>query len=170
VSSSRRVTDFVRPAIYAIVRVRRLDSQGVMVMKRVTSGLLVVVVVAGIGAIVSCARQTGPVEVAFPAIEATALLRHTTVLASDEFEGRAPGTKGEDLTVAYLAEQLRNEGLKPGAPDGTYFQKVPLVGTTPDPAVTLTLRKGPTTRRLAFKDDVVLWTKRIADRVSLDES
>jgi Zn-dependent M28 family amino/carboxypeptidase len=139
-------------------------------MKRVMSRLLVVVVVAGLGTVVSCGKQPGSGEEAFPAIDAAAVLRHTTVLASDEFEGRAPGTKGEDLTVAYLAEQLRNAGLKPGAPDGTYFQQVPLVGTTPNPDVTLTLRKGRTTRRLAFKDDVVLWTKRIAERVSLDES
>jgi len=61
-------------------------------------------------------------------------------------------------------------GLKPGAPDGTYFQKVPLVGITPDPSVTLTLRKGTMPRALKFKDDVVMWTRRMAETASLDAS
>ena len=139
-------------------------------MRRAAFWLLVVGVLAGLGLVASCSRQPGPDAVAFPAIDAAAVLRHTTVLASDEFEGRAPATKGEDMTVAYLAEQLRNAGLKPGAPGGTYFQRVPLVGITPNPDVTLTLRKGRTTRHLAFKDDVVLWTKRMTESVSLDES
>ncbi len=65
-----------------------------------------------------------------PAIDANAVLAHTKVLASDAFEGRAPGTKGEDVTVAYLTEHLAKAGLAPGNPDGTWTQKVPLVGTT----------------------------------------
>jgi Zn-dependent M28 family amino/carboxypeptidase len=56
------------------------------------------------------------------------LLDHTKKLASDEFEGRGPGTPGEDKTVAYLEEQFKGLGLEPGNPDGTYVQKVPLVG------------------------------------------
>ncbi|HEU4387136.1 MAG TPA: hypothetical protein VFV34_05025 [Blastocatellia bacterium] len=57
------------------------------------------------------------------------MLRHIKVLASDEFEGRAPGTKGEGLTVNYLIEQFKQFGLKAGNPDGTYVQKVLLIGT-----------------------------------------
>ncbi len=56
------------------------------------------------------------------------LLSHIKVLSSDEFEGRAPGTRGEELTLRYLSDQFRQLGLKPGNPDGTYFQKVPMVG------------------------------------------
>lgn len=55
-------------------------------------------------------------------------MAHLKVLASDEFEGRAPGTKGEELSVRYLADQFRAAGLQPGNPDGTYFQEVPLAG------------------------------------------
>ena len=76
-----------------------------------------------------------------PAIDIDALLAHTKMLSSDEFEGRAPGTKGEELTVTYLADQFQKVGLKPGNTDGTYFQKVPLVGITPTPAP-LVFRKG----------------------------
>ncbi len=61
------------------------------------------------------------------------LLRHVKTLASDEFEGRAPGTKGEELTVNYLTDQFKRLGLKPGASDGSYAQKVPLIGYTPQP-------------------------------------
>lgn len=59
-------------------------------------------------------------------ITAPGLLEHVKVLASDEFEGRAPGTKGEEKTVAYLVKQFKKLGLKPGNPDGTYIQKVPM--------------------------------------------
>ncbi len=56
------------------------------------------------------------------------VLDHIKVLASDAFEGRGPGTPGEQKTVAYLVDQFRAAGLKPGNPDGTYLQDVPLVG------------------------------------------
>ena len=61
-----------------------------------------------------------------PTIDANAILERIKVLSSDEYEGRAPGTKGEDLTVSYLTEEMKKLGLQPGNPDGTYVQKVPL--------------------------------------------
>src|SRR5258705_813417 len=62
-----------------------------------------------------------------PDVDVDQVLAHTKVLSSDEYEGRGPGTKGENLTVAYLTDQFRKLGLKPGNPDGSYVQKVPLV-------------------------------------------
>ena len=56
------------------------------------------------------------------------LLAHIKVLASDEFEGRAPGSKGEELSVKYITDQFKKIGLKPGNLDGTYTQDVPLAG------------------------------------------
>ena len=109
-------------------------------------------------------------EPVFPAVDGAAVLEHTKVLASDAFEGRAPGTKGEELTVAYLVDQLKRIGLQPGNPDGTWVQKVPLVGMTVQGAPTLTFRKGGTERRLAWRDDYVAWTKRVTERVGLDAS
>ena len=61
-------------------------------------------------------------------LSGSAILDHIKVLASDEFEGRGPGTPGEEKTVAYLVDQFRKAGLKPGNPDGTFVQDVPLVG------------------------------------------
>src|SRR5262245_12231884 len=63
-----------------------------------------------------------------PKADASTILQHIKVLSSDDFQGRAPGTQGEDKTVAYLESEFKKIGLKPGNSDGTYIQKVPLVG------------------------------------------
>ncbi len=68
------------------------------------------------------------IETASETIQASEMLQHIRVLASDEFEGRAPGSKGEELTVSYLIHEFQRMGLQPGNPDGTYIQNVPLVG------------------------------------------
>jgi Zn-dependent M28 family amino/carboxypeptidase len=58
-----------------------------------------------------------------------ALLRaHVKFVSSDLTEGRGPGTRGDALARAYIASQLEALGLEPAAPEGGFFQKVPLVG------------------------------------------
>jgi len=104
-----------------------------------------------------------------PEPDIDAVLAHTKTLSSDEFQGRSPGTKGEELTVAYITDQFRKLGLKPGNADGTFVQKVPLVGITPAPAP-LIFRKGAQEQRLAWKDDVVAWTKHVAPSAAIDNS
>jgi len=104
-----------------------------------------------------------------PRIDTDKVLEHTKVLSSDEYQGRAPGTKGEDLTVAYVADQFKAIGLKPGNTDGTYIQNVPLVGITASPAP-LTFSKGPQKQTLKWKDDVVAWTKHVAESASITNS
>ena len=71
---------------------------------------------------------------ALPQVDASAVLGHVKTLASDALEGRAPGSPGEEKTVAYLVDAFKKLGLKPGNPDGTFIQKVPLVGITATPA------------------------------------
>jgi Zn-dependent M28 family amino/carboxypeptidase len=105
-----------------------------------------------------------------PAIDAKQLLEHIKVLASDEFEGRAPGSKGEELTVNYLIEQFKKIGLEPGNTDGTYVQNVPLVGITADPHVSLTFRNGSRQRSLKYPDEFVAWTKRVVEQAGLSNS
>lgn len=56
----------------------------------------------------------------------TNICEHIKVLASDEFEGRKPGTPGEEKTLQYIKEQYEAIGLQPVAEDGSYFQKVEL--------------------------------------------
>jgi Zn-dependent M28 family amino/carboxypeptidase len=104
-----------------------------------------------------------------PDIDAVELGRHIGVLASDKFEGRAPGTPGETLTVEYLVSQFKGLGLSPGNTDGTYFQQVPLVGIT-GTGSPLVLREGASERRLAWGDDVVAWTKHVTERASIERS
>jgi Zn-dependent M28 family amino/carboxypeptidase len=105
-----------------------------------------------------------------PDIDADAVLAHTKVLASDEFEGRGPGTKGEELTVNYLVEQFKKIGLKPGNTDGSYVQNVPLVGITADGAP-LVIRDGAgAEHRLKWADDLVAWTKHVADGAAIENS
>jgi len=70
-------------------------------------------------------------------IRAEDLSRHISVLSADDFEGRAPASKGEEKTVNYLIEQFKKFGLKPGHPNGTFVQEVPLMGVTGDPSVLL---------------------------------
>ena len=78
---------------------------------------------------------------ALPDIDIDAVLAHIKILSSDEFEGRGPGTRGEERTVEYLIDQFKKIGAKPGNTDGTYIEKVPLVGITATPAP-LGVRKG----------------------------
>ena len=101
------------------------------------------------------------------AISGGQLLADIRILADDSLLGRGPGTLGEDRTVAFLEARFRELGLEPGNPDGSYIQKVPLVGITPNPATSLTVSKGAQKRTLKFKDDVVAWTKHVADSASI---
>jgi Zn-dependent M28 family amino/carboxypeptidase len=105
-----------------------------------------------------------------PQIEGAAILERIKVLSADEFQGRAPGTPGEDLTVKYLEEEFKKLGLKPGNTDGTYIQKVPLVGITPEPTERLTITKGPQKKTFAWKDDMVAFTKHVADSARIQDS
>lgn len=59
------------------------------------------------------------------------LAPHIRVLASDEFEGRKPGTEASGKTLSYIATAFARAGLRPGARDGNWYQLVPLVDRTP---------------------------------------
>ncbi|WP_438479614.1 M28 family metallopeptidase [Oleiharenicola lentus] len=74
-----------------------------------------------------------------PEFSAARILERVKVLSSDEFEGRAPGSPGEEKTVAYLIEEYKKIGLLPGNPDGTYIQNAPLVGIQSTPTLSFTL-------------------------------
>ena len=107
---------------------------------------------------------------AIAAIDTATLMTHIRVLAADSLMGRQPGSAGEDKTVAYLESQFKAMGLKPGNTDGTYIQKVPLVGITVTNAPTLTFAKGGATKQLKWRTDYVAWTKHVAPSASLDKS
>ena len=64
-----------------------------------------------------------------PQVSPERLSATAKTLASPAFEGRAPGTHGEEVTVAWLIAQLKAAGVQPGGPDGQWVQEVPLVHT-----------------------------------------
>ena len=71
---------------------------------------------------VSADHHKNPLE-----ISADNLSNIVKIMASDEFEGRAPGTPGEDKTVAYLIAQMQKIGLEPGGAKGSWTQAVPMM-------------------------------------------
>ncbi len=80
-------------------------------------------------------------------------------LASDEFEGRAPGAPGGEKTVEYIKAQYERIGLEPGGDNGTFFQTVPMVETTADESTVLRLDVAGQQRDLAFGTDMVIGTR-----------
>jgi Zn-dependent M28 family amino/carboxypeptidase len=90
-----------------------------------------------------------------PELSAADVEDHMRVLSSDDFFGRGPGHPGGDLAADYIADHFRAIGLE--APSGSYFQPVPMIGTTTDPAsATLTFRGAEGTVTPAYLDDFVL--------------
>jgi len=94
------------------------------------------------------------------------LVKH---LASDEFEGRAPGSNGEELTVNYIRDQMQRIGLQPGNGD-SWFQEVPMTETTADPNTVLKIQQGDTSRDLAFGTDMVIGTRSGQPEIKIDNS
>lgn len=106
---------------------------------------------------------------ALDAIQAEPILKHIQILASDDFGGRGPGTPGEEKTVAYLIEQLKALGLKPGNPDGSYTQNVPLVGfEATEVKATLQTPEGPL--ELEYPKNLVAGSRRPAEEIKVENS
>jgi len=103
-----------------------------------------------------------------PGIATGTLMAGIERLASDEFEGRSPGSAGEALTVQYLIDQFRELELEPGNPDGTWVQDVPLVGITPLAGDVFTVNAGGEQHLLEPGIDYVAYTKRVVDEVEVD--
>ncbi len=92
-----------------------------------------------------------------PPITQADLRRHMEVLASDRFEGRKPGTPGEQLTTDYIVRELSARGVAPGAADGSWLQPVPLVERGASKHRLAVSRGG---RRVALAEDQVVLTGR----------
>ncbi|HEY2431855.1 MAG TPA: M28 family peptidase [Vicinamibacterales bacterium] len=105
-----------------------------------------------------------------PRVDQAKVLDHIKTLSADDMEGRAPGSKGEDKAVAYIESQFKAIGLQPGNPDGTYIQKVPLVGITGVDRQPLTFTKGSRRVEVKWKDDVVAWSRHMAPLASVQDS
>ena len=75
------------------------------------------------------ALWTAAAAAASPVIDPARLSEATRELASDRFQGRAPGGPAEAAVIDYLIRQFQELGLKPGGEDGGWTQRVPLVHT-----------------------------------------
>jgi Zn-dependent M28 family amino/carboxypeptidase len=121
------------------------------------------------GASYACAASS-EIEAAISRITAQRMMEHIRVLSSDEFQGRAPGTPGEERTIKYLVDQFQQLGLVPGNPvDGSYIQPVPLVGFTATKAAMSFTARG---RQIDFHfpNDAVIWSRRFEPNVSLADN
>ncbi|WP_313252582.1 M28 family metallopeptidase [Stenotrophomonas sp.] len=139
---------------------------------------------AASAALVACkGEQAAPVTAAPPAPAPTQAPTHAfdaqinagdfgelvKQLASDAFEGRAPGTQGEELTVNYIRDQMQRIGLQPGNGD-SWFQDVPMTETTADPGTVLKIQQGGASRDLAFGTDMVIGTRTGQPEIRIDNS
>ena len=93
------------------------------------------------------------------------LIEHMKVLSSDKFEGRAPSSKGEELTLNYLTKQLTEIGFKPGNGD-SFLQAVPMVSIEASPDMTLSIGG----KDYQYGHDMVMGSSRISDFEQLNNS
>ena len=132
------------------------------------SRLLLALFVSAAASLVANDELKERLQPALEAITPDGLLAHIKVLASDEFEGRAPGSKGEDLSVKYITDQFKKIGLKPGNPDGTYTQEVPLAGIKSEPQMSFVI--GDKTMDLKYQDDLVASSARLQPEIKIEKS
>ncbi len=116
---------------------------------------------------------TTEAEASAPALDgditAESLAGHIETLASDEFEGRAPGTPGGQKTRDYIAAEYERIGLEPIG--DSFEQPVPIVESTLQPdASSFTVSVNGEARDLGYREDVVYWTKRVEENVSIEDS
>ncbi len=137
---------------------------------------------AGVIALAACATagqsgSTPATDIAafqHPPLSSEALLEHVRVLASDEFEGRAPGTNGERLTVEYLERAYAAAGLQPGVtlPNGqrSWRQETTLVAATLTTPPTLTLSGRDGARNYTYATQFSAWTRRLDPTVDVQNA
>lgn len=95
------------------------------------------------------------VSKAMSSLSADAIRAHIRFLASDLLEGRGPGTRGDALATSYIAAQFEAAGLKPAGDNGTYLQKVSLLGIEmdePKTSISFTKNGAPAVGPLKFRD------------------
>ena len=116
---------------------------------------------------ISCGQP--PVDQAAESITAESLKSHIEVLSSDEFEGRAPATRGEDMTVDYLVETMEQIGVAPGMDDGSYIQQIPLLGQQIDGSTaSMNIRSnGQVAEQLGYRTDFMAWPSNESESVQL---
>ncbi|MBU4253719.1 MAG: M28 family peptidase [Acidobacteria bacterium] len=122
-----------------------------------------------ISASFGCGGGGTDIDKALATITADELSADTKVLGSDEFEGRFPASKGEELTIAFMEKAFREAGAEPGNGD-SYVQDVPMVEITNDPAAVLAFNGGSKNLSFPYGDSFVSWTLQVKDRIEINEA
>lgn len=119
------------------------------------------------GLLAACA--TVPPAPAGPEISQATLKDVTRTLSSDAFEGRGPGTAGEDKSVAYIIDRFKAAGLQPGN-KGQWTQDVPTVIIEAQNESPLTVKAGGQTMSFAYGTDYVAGSYRITPKTALADA
>jgi len=90
----------------------------------------------------AAAHLPGTAIAAMQKIDPERIRAHVKFLSSDLLEGRGTGQRGGDIAAEYIATQFALDGLKPAGDNGTYMQKVPMVGVTTLPQTTFSIAPG----------------------------
>jgi Zn-dependent M28 family amino/carboxypeptidase len=123
--------------------------------------LILAAVVSGCTTVPETASE--PAEISLATLTTT-----TQILSSDRFEGRAPTTPGEELTVNHIAERFREVGLQPGN-NGSWFQNVPLAENTATPTA-LRITGGSQPIAFEYRTDFVANSYQLQPRIELENS
>ncbi|MDR9366558.1 MAG: M28 family peptidase [Balneolaceae bacterium] len=122
--------------------------------------------------LISGCQSSPETEEAAQSITEEKLLSHIEVISSDEFEGRATASEGEEKTVNYLVNELESLGVSPGMNNGSYVQEFPLLGQTVEPSsASYTLKQnGQVLNDLEFRADFVAWPANEAEQVDVNDA
>ena len=116
-----------------------------------------------------CVSENQKLKSALESITAEDLSKDVEILSSDEFEGRAPASKGEEKTINFLKEEFQKLGLKPGNGE-SFYQEVPMVVITADPTAKLEIKDDKKSSLFAYGSEFVAVTLRVVEKTSLANS
>ena len=136
-----------------------------MTKNAVILGIVMVLLIAS----TACNKKGHDLESAASLISAESLAENTGILSSDEFEGRAPASRGEELTINFMKEEFQKLGLKPGNGD-SFFQEVPMVEINSIPEGNLVIKGKTKAHEFSFGDEFTSVTLRTVDEVRLDQT
>ena len=110
-----------------------------------------------------------PVARSVPTVPVPLMQQAIARLASDELEGRGPGTRAEDLTVTEIIARFKAAGLQPGN-NGQWFQEVPTVDITAKNVSPLTVSGGTKPLSFAYGSDFVAGSYRLTPQTAIADS
>ncbi|RFF28111.1 MULTISPECIES: M28 family peptidase [unclassified Wenzhouxiangella] len=101
-------------------------------------------------------------EVPGDGVDSERYAEHVSTLASDAFQGRAPGTRGGRMTIDYLVREFSELGLKPGYGD-SYLQPVPMIELTNAERSDISVELGEESMTLTYPEQMVINSRRLGD-------